>query len=124
MRGFIADWLELKESIRLLVAQERALRERIVADTFPELKEGVNRVIVPGLEIVVQHKVDRFVDEAVLTDPKFAARLRGFKISTDELVRFKPELNLRPYRKLSPAQMQVFDGALVIKPGSSKLEIT
>ncbi len=122
-RQFAADWQELKESIRLLVAQEKALRARIVADAFPVLKEGVNRLVLSGVEIVVNHTINRAVDEAILSDAKFSARLKALKISADELVRFKPELNLRPYRKLTKEQLQIFDGALIIKDGANELEI-
>lgn len=123
IRQWVAELKELDESIEILVAQRKALRDRITAETFPELDEGVNRVTAPGLEIVATHTIKRDIDEAVFRSPKFAQSLRTARISADELVRFKAELQLRAYRKLTAQQMRLFDNCLVIKPGYTKLEI-
>lgn len=123
IRAWIAEWTELKESIGLLRAQESALRARIVNECFGELSEGINRAVATGLEIVVHHEVSRKVDETIVDSPKFAANCRAVKLSLDALIRYKPELNLRDYRKLTEQQLRLFDNCLVIKPGSDKLEI-
>lgn len=118
----IAAWVDTAKQLAELKETERTLRTFIIAQTFPKLKEGNNRVIHGHIEINVQHSVSRAVDDAVITSAtKETFRKAG--IMLDALIERKPVLVIKAYRLLNKSQMKLFDTALTIKDGSPQMKI-
>lgn len=118
----LTAWYQMQDQLKKLRAAEMLLRKKIFAAYFPEPKEGVNSVpLAAGWVMKGDYKIDRSIDEGALgaMRPLFAEH----KISVDSLVKYKPELVTRNYRTLTEEQRQLFDRALVVKPGSPSLEI-
>ena len=116
-------WEALAEQASMLRVQELALRKELVARLFVDPKEGTNSLTLPtfGWKLVMQHVITRTVDVATLTASKEA--LRAAEISVDALIRYKPELSVSAFRKLTDEQHKLFDNVLVSKPGCPSLEI-
>ncbi len=115
-------WFELTELLNSAKAEEMALRKKIFAARFPDPAEGTNTVpLTEGWVLKGQYKIDRKVDEAMLTT--LASVLREHKIPVKDLITYKPELATRAYRDLTEEQMKIFDQVLIIKPGAPALEI-
>ena len=116
-------WFQLQEQLTKLKDQEMALRKKIFAGKFPDPQEGTNTLALSdGYVLKGQYKIDRMVDEAVLTT--LNSVFKEHKIDVKKLVIYKPELSIREYRLLTEEQMKLFDQALLIKPGSPAMEIT
>lgn len=109
-------WAVVKESIRQLQAEERALREGIFNGTFPEPTEGVNKVELPdGRVLKGTYRINRRVLEDRLTSVPKDIREKAFKL--------RHSLNTGAYRDLTDAQRAKVDEALDIKPGLPSLDI-
>jgi len=118
----INRWYELQEQLAIVKDAEMTLRKKIFAFYFQAPKEGTNTFpLSDGWVMKGGYKIDRKVDEAVLL--ALGPELRDAGVVTTDLVRYKPELSTTEYRKLTEAQLAVFNQALVIKPGSPSLEI-
>lgn len=116
----LAQWAQIYQALADLKQKENQLRRSIFGDIFPDPKEGTNTAEMPkGYKLKGTHKIDRKVDEAAL-----AAVLKQLpEGSDDQLIRRKPELILKPYRALTEEHRNIFDQALIIKPGMPQLEI-
>jgi hypothetical protein len=115
-------WYTLQEQLAAVKEQEMALRKKIFAAYFAHPKEGTNtESLADGWVIKGQFKIDRQVDPESLVTMRPYLTQEG--ISVDNLIKYKPELILPEYRKLSAEQMVKFDNILKIKPGSPSLEI-
>lgn len=128
-----------------LVAEERALRAKIVSLLFPLMtreclefmnehdtdehrpdckcgREGVNYFPLPKEHrlkgtVVVERKVDESSVDACKVE------LQKMLINPDTIFRYKPELQVKAYKELPAAARKVVDTTLIIKPGSPKLEV-
>lgn len=145
----LENWYRLKEQLDDVKTKEFELRKRIYAHYFVakdehgvdiQPKEGTNNFDLPdGFVLKAQRVVNRSVDQgslAALKQEKIElsekedltheerARLELLlALPLDDLVRYKPELETREYRKLSDEARNVFDTALVIKDGTPQLDI-
>jgi hypothetical protein len=118
----INTWYLLQQQLADVKDKEMALRKKIFAATFTQPKEGTNtQALTKGWVMKGQYKVDRKVEVAALTT--LSAELREHGIPVDELISYKPELQLATYRALTDAQRAEFDKILIIKPGAPSLEI-
>lgn len=109
-------------AVKPLITQEQELRKAVMAEFFPEPKEGVNNLDMgQGWTLKGTYKVDRKVDEAVL--PAVQEQLRELGVNADTLVKYEPKLATAAYRALSEQARLVFDTALTIKPGSPTVEL-
>jgi hypothetical protein len=128
----VFDWYECTEELAKLKVREALLRARVFRHLVPVPKEGVNTIALAespifagvdtqGYVLKADHKINRSVDEAslVVLQPKFQEAL----IVTDKLIKRKPELVIGEYRKLTAEQQQLFDQALIVKPGTPQLDI-
>lgn len=133
----LAEWYRLKEELSRIKACEALLRGKIFKFFFPVPDEGTNTVPLEdgtGAVIKGQHVINRAVDvgsfEALRAAQTAALETTGSKIPNipllplDKLVKWKPEVSITDYRKLTEEEMNYFDQCLVIKPGSPQLEIT
>lgn len=92
----IQEWLSIKEEIEELQKKERELRVVIARHVLDGKVEGSRTDVIDGIKLsatgVVSYKLDQAELSIIYDD-----------LSDDEkeCVRYKPELNLKNYRKLS-----------------------
>lgn len=115
------EWIAVKTDLDRLKKREANLRQKLVEGAFPNPIEGVNQVqLDDGTILKATHKINRTVDESCLQAVK--EKLPAEKAVN--LVTFKPQLSLTQYRKLTDEERKIFDSALIIRPGSTTLEVT
>lgn len=114
-------WAELTEQLKKLKVEEMFLRKKIFGTYFKDPVEGTNSYpLENGYVLKGKRTIDRTVDEALFV--ALRSTMQG-KVPLDDLVQFKPSLNLRCYRQLTEEELAVFDQCLTIKDGSPSLEI-
>lgn len=115
----VERWLELKETVRKLQDEERALREGLFQGTFPSPDEGVNKAELPDGRILKgTYKIHRS-----LTDIEDFRKLRLNGDLENQLIRVKHDLVIAAYRRLDSDTRKKVDSVLVIKPGLPTLEL-
>lgn len=113
-------WREIAEILKSFKVVESQLRTEMVAHFFPNPKEGTtNYALGNDWKVTCKQPITRKCDEAVF-DAVFKELPRGFK---GQLIKFKPELVVSAYRKLSDEHKAIFDEALIISNGSAALEV-
>lgn len=128
----VFEWYRVTEELKEIKQREHFLRMRVFRHLVPVPVEGVNSVDLAshavfngvdtlGYVLKAQYVISREVDEAALT--VLLPKLREAKVPVEELIKRKPTLAVGAYRKLTKEETQLFDQALVIKPGSPQLEI-
>jgi hypothetical protein len=107
-----------------LTKRERELREKVIALAFPKTEEGTQSVAMPK-DWVLKLKVEikREVDDAMLDKVREQMAKLEIPANVDLLIRNKPELALREYRKLTDAQRKIFDQAITERNGNQTLEL-
>lgn len=126
------EWYRLQDELARIKRSESLLRMRIFRHLFPLPTEGTNSLdldtlpLLSGLAptgnvIKAVHKIQRDIDVAALTTltPKFQEN----NLPLPKLVKYTPELVLKEYRKLTTEEAQLFDQALIVKPGSPSIDI-
>lgn len=121
MQDIIA-WSEAAERLTAAKNTEILLRNRIFKGKFPNPVEGTNSVaLLNDYVLKAKYDLNRKVDvEAVTT---LREELVAVGINTTELIKYKPELDVRAYKSLNEDQRKIFDQCLQIKPGTPSLEI-
>lgn len=118
----LAEWFRLQEQLKNIKASEMLLRTKIFGFYFPSPVEGTNSVpLTEGWVLKGKHTISREIDPGALGAMKEQFVQAG--ISADALVQYKPSLVVKEYRTLTDEQRQLFDRALIVKPGSPALEI-
>lgn len=121
----LMTWYTMQEDLAKLKAAEVLLRRKIFKFYFPTPSEGVNtHTLDDGYALKGDYKIDRKVDDAALVTLTPTFQEQGLKV--DELIKRKPELALREYRKLEAdetevgkARLHLFDQCLIIKPSET-----
>ena len=109
-------WAELRESIKHLTDEEKSLREELFTASFPNPKEGTNKVQLADGRILKGHyRIYRKV--MPLDYEQLDERLQA------ACFELKPSLKIKPYRALSLPDMAAADRALYIKAGLPGLEL-
>lgn len=127
----LATWFKKKAQLAKLKGEEAMLRSRIFKFYFPNPTEGSKDNKVPlndgtGAIIQADYVINRTVDEQQLDGLKeamFAESSNLPQLDLTKLIKWKPELSITEYRKLSQDERLIFDRCLVIKPGSPQMEI-
>jgi hypothetical protein len=134
----LAQWYELKDTLAKVKQAEALLRGRIYRHYFQDPKEGTNNYDIgdgTGAVLKANRVIDRKVDVAALDALKKAQEENWGEskapgtvpqvplLKLDELIRWKPELAISEYRKLTDNERHYFDQCLIIKDGSPSLEI-
>lgn len=122
---------EMQQQLATLKAAEAMLRKRVFAHYFPAPTEGSADNKVPlndGTGAIIQgtHVLNRKVDEGELEKLKEAINADGSnlpKLKFSKLIKWKPEVAIGEYRKLSDEDRLVFDRCLVVTPGMPSVEI-
>ncbi len=126
----IALWWETQQQLEKLKSLESTLRMKIYKHWFKDPKEGTNdHPLGEGFVAKGVRKINRNVDEAALkvftaAPTEGAVSMLGMhQIAVDKVIKYKPELVISEYRKLTDEQRLIFDQVLVIKEGMPGLEI-
>ncbi len=122
---------KMQEELAAMKGAEAMLRKRVFAHYFPNPTEGSKDNKVPlndgtGAVLQADHKVNRKVDESELEKLKEAIKTEGSnlpKLPFTKLIKWKPEVSITEYRKLSEEDQQVFDRCLVVTPGMPEVKI-
>lgn len=125
-------WYKMQADLATLKRAESLLRTRIFRHLFPIPKEGTNTVQLDTLPMLAGmaptgnvikavHKLNRDIDVAALTT--LTPRFQEANLPLAKLVKYVPELVIKEYRKLTDEERQLFEQAIIIKPGSPALEI-
>lgn len=118
----LTKWYDLTKQLEVIKEAEITLRNKIFKGLFKDPKEGVNKVdLSEGWVLKADHKINRRVDEALLTT--MSAQFREQGINPDVLVKWKPELAITEFRKLTETEHKLFDQVLTITPGTPQMEI-
>lgn len=120
----VAEWYALQGRIKVDTAREKILRARLFKGLFPAPHEGTNTTPIGEFGWVVKgdYKLNRKIDEGALNAN--IKRLREeFAIPVDTLIKYKPELSVSAYRKLTEEQVKQFDNVLIVSEGLPGLEI-
>lgn len=127
----LATWFKLKQQLAEVKGAEAMLRSRIFHHFFPTPTEGSKDNKCPlndgtGAVLQADYVINRSVDQAQLEGLREAMFAEGSnlpQLHLDQLIKWKPEVSITEYRKLTDEERNVFDRALIIKPGSPQLEI-
>src|SRR5690606_18346745 len=115
-------WYIVQEELSKLKNEEQLLRQKIFKGMFHNPEEGVNTIpLADGFVLKGKRVINRTVDEAAFKSS--IEELAKHGIRTDEIVRYKPELVISAYRKLTEEQRHLMDTVLIIKDGMPGLEI-
>jgi hypothetical protein len=125
----ISKWNDLQEKLAKIKAEEMLLRTALFKGLFVDPREGVNTLPLSTMhmddwELKGERTINRKIDLPVLQAmavPNGPLHIAG--IRADDLVVWKPELNLKNYRELTAEQKPVFDQCLEIKDGSPQLKL-
>ena len=114
------NWYLISEKLKLLKKQELEFRKAVVAEYFPEITEGANRVDVDGAVLIANLPYSYTLD----VDGLEAAMEHIPDSKKAKLITSKPAMSLPVYRGLSKKAMTAFAAeCLSIKPGSPTLKI-
>lgn len=118
----LKDWTEASEQLAIWKAKEISLRNELFEEGFKDPEEGVNDLELPGGWVLkATHKINRTLDEASL--PAALEKLAAHGGKPDLVVKWKPDLSVSEYRKLTEAQAQILEEAMTIKPGTPSLKL-
>lgn len=116
------EWYETQKQLEALKQKEMELRKKIFGYYFKHPEEGVNTApLSHGWVLKGTQPINRKVLPEILQAKQ--AEMRKHGIPLDTLVKWKPEISVSEYKKLSPEHRKEFDSVLEIKPGSPALEI-
>jgi len=128
----LLSWKEAKQQLETAKNAEMALRKMIVEDSglFDATKEkGTQRVnLGEGWQIKVEKKINwttkaELEDGRHIDDALELIEASAGKLAADELVKFKPEVKMSIYNKLTPEQKEIIDPFLTSSPASPSLEL-
>lgn len=116
----VMEWYHINEQITALKAKEMVLRKELANHYFPDPTEGTNTQEMPDdWKLKATFKYNRNIDKAAL--PAVLEKLP--EGTEDKVIDYKPSLKLRAYKALTETHKEIFDEALVIKPGTPTLEL-
>lgn len=132
----MSKWYALMEEMRPLAekilelrTKEQELRKNIIFASFkPEpgkaFLEGVQyRELGKGYRLKADLKVERKVQEEMLSNEAVLKMITEAKINLQELLRIKHEVNVKPMRQLTAEQQKLFDTLLVITQPMPTMEV-
>lgn len=125
----LKEWYALKQQLDELKNKEVVLRQFIFNGIFTKPEEGVNKhdindgtgAVLKGTYVINRKVNEEQLEEleTSLSDPNSNLP----QLDLDKLIKWKPEVSITEYRKLTDEQRNLLDQTLVIKPGMPSLEI-
>lgn len=125
----LVEWYKMKKQLAALKVAENLLRNRIFKFFFKTPTEGTNsHPLKDGTGAVLKavHGIARKIDESELEALRDAMATEGSNLpefGLTKLIKWKPELSISEYRKLSDEDKQIFDRVLIVKPESPQVDI-
>lgn len=131
----ITEWKQAADQLKEIKGKENALRQALVSQMFDAMKlEGTEAVDIGWgykLKAVKEMNYTATDKEGEVQAVIEALSSRGAEELADGLFRYKPEVNVVPYRKvLSMAMehndtqfMELLHKAIMVKPGMPRLEL-
>ena len=126
----VAVWYKTQAEMKRLAAIEKILRPKIFKHFFPIAEEGTNSFTMPdGYIVKGKRVVSRDVDEGTVNS--FRQRpsedepsiFEKNNINPEKYFRYKPDLKLAEYRKVTAEELAILDQCLIIKDKMPQLEI-
>lgn len=122
------DWQAKKKVFELAQAEEREARAAMM-EAWSErmddvMAEGAESIDTGFGKLTITHKLDYKLSNADEVDKALdliEKSQEGGNVIAERLVSWKPELSVREYRLLTPAQRAVIDKVLTIKPASKSV---
>lgn len=124
----IAAWREKQAQARALAAEEKEMREEVLARFFstdPEA-EGVETIeLGAGWKLKATHKLSYSLQTDKLDAAMHALVNSGAdgRFIADRLISFTPKLSVREYKNLDAASQNIVNEAVVIKPAAATLQL-
>lgn len=121
----LAEWLETKQAMSKLQAQERKLRKSLFDAAFPNPKEGTNSLeLADGRIFKGKYPMNRSVDETAVGGVIAELRKLGNnEVVPEDIFPVKHSLSTSVYRKLPEDVLQIVNNAITTKPGSVSIEV-
>lgn len=118
----LEEWYTMQKQMAELKGRELVLRNKIFGALFTAPREGTNKVpLSEGWVLKAQYVLNRTVDIAGFTSMREELEAAG--VPCDQIIKYKPELNVTVYRTMTAEQLNLVDRILTIKPGTPQLEI-
>jgi hypothetical protein len=121
----ISDWWKLVLELKTLKSKEALARKFVFENCFKEgtyKPEGTNKFQLPEhYELKAVTSLNRSIQIEVAR--AIAPDLAKLGVMVDDLIRWKPEVDITAYRQLNDEQRNMFDRCLEIKPGTPQMEI-
>jgi len=116
-------WYRVDQQLSAVKVRELELRKALFARSFPAPVEGSaqnKKDLSEGWILQGDYKINRSVDDAVVS-----ALMKGdnTRALAERVFRYKPELNLKEYKGLSPEDKKLIADAVTEKPGTPSLEV-
>lgn len=116
-------WWRQQKQLKAIKQAEVLERKDLTHYYFSKPQPGVNRFEMDfGFDLIFKNYIDYAVDEAAFNQIK-AGDWKKHKIDPDDLVRWKPELNVRAYNALSAQQRKFVDEFITTKESTPQLSI-
>lgn len=112
----------MSNELAILKVDELNLRKSIFKILFPNPREGVNTYPIDNMYAVKgEYKMSRKIDIAALNSGRDTFEAED--IDASKLVKYKPELSMTEYNKLTDKQKHIFDFCLVATEAAPSMEI-
>lgn len=116
-------WFLAKAELNEAKQKEHMERVALAGHYFSAPDEGTNRMpLGGGFDLKLTHAINRKIDEGEL-DNVTADDVKRLNLPMEELVEYKPTLNVRVYRTLNAEQKLFVDQFVESKDGSPQMEI-
>lgn len=124
----VSQWYTAREALKQAKATELKLRNAVCEIYFTDPTEGTNTYVVADnriekTELKCKHVINRKVDQSMLQIVADNLQEHAPSVCMQDLLVYKPDLDLKAYRNLSENERAIFDECLIIKEGTPGLEL-
>ena len=121
--AILQKWFALRGELTPLRDREMYWRKFLSRFYFRNPPEGTQKLdLGGGYDLVFQNTFTYKVDEVELENIT-AKEFKALKIPVDELIEYKPALNMKAYRALSAEQQKLVDRFIECKQDAPKLDV-
>jgi len=121
LEGLLVEWRVAKQLEQEAVLRRRSIEDEIKAVIgFDEGREGSETLPFHGGRVVITARLDRKVDAQLARQLAAENHLEDW---LDRIFRWKPELEVRAWRKAPEYITQVFAPAITTKPGRATFSL-
>lgn len=122
----IMDWNRADATAKAAVARERDLRKQVIDASFDKLTVGTNTLVLGAgyklkAGITQSYSLQKDADDSYTTLVNILGQMNPE--TAKRLVRWKPEVSVSEYKKLTAEEQALINQVLVIKDNSPQLEL-